>query len=183
MSGHPPSPPFIYRSKFLVPEHPTQLISGDFVQSGDFIFEIWLGCDTLFGPNAEYSNHYSDIPNLGMHLVSSYRGSTEEGEIVKSWGVRVAGMQSVFGGEGSSTSGRISSSIATHLTGLRIPPGSLPILSHTGELPLEFFYQARNPEGEWTGAALSFTLINKPDGFYVADTSIQPLSAQELSSR
>jgi hypothetical protein len=64
-----------------LPEHPTQLISGGYVQSGDFIFEIWLGCDTLFGPDAEEGTHYSDIPGLGMHLVLSY-GVRQKGQIV-----------------------------------------------------------------------------------------------------
>jgi hypothetical protein len=166
-----------------LPEHPTQLINGGFVQSGDFIFEILLGCDSLFGPNAEEGNLYSDIPNLGAHLVLSYRGKAEKGQIVDTWGVGGAGVPALMEGTGNSSSGIIAPGIATQLTGLRIPPDLLASLSRPEGVPLEFVYQARNPEEEWTGAALSFTLVNKPDGFYVTDTNIQPLSAQELSSR
>lgn len=163
-----------------LPEHPTQMISGGNVQSGDFIFEIWLGCDSLFGPDAEYSNHYSDIPGLGFHLALSYRGGTLDGEIIEAWGVQGEGVQATMDRDGSSTSGKISSSRMTHLTGLRIPPELLQNLSQANELPLEFIYQARDPQGEWAGAALFFTLIYKPDGFYLSDITIQPLSAQEL---
>jgi hypothetical protein len=166
-----------------LPMYPTQIIDGGFVQSGDFIFEILLGCDSLFGPNAEVSNHYSDIPGLGAHLVLSYRGSAEEGEILEAWGVREAGTQSVAGGEGSSMSGMIASSISTQLTGLRFPSELLPTLSHPGEYPLEFVYQARNPQGAWTGAVLGFTLVNQPDGFYLTDIEIQPLSSQQVSAQ
>jgi len=166
-----------------LPEHPTQLISGGFVQSGDFIFEILLGCDSLFGPNAEEGNLYSDIPDLGAHLVLSYRGKAEKGQIVDSWGVGGEGVPPMMEGSGSSSSGIIAPGIATHLTGIRIPPELMPSLSRPEGTPLEFVYQARNPEGEWTGAALAFTLVNKPDGFYVTDINIQPLSAQELSAR
>jgi len=159
-----------------LPEHPAHLIGGVYEQSGDFIFEILLGCDPLFGPEAEFSNHYSSIPGLGLHLVLSYRGSTEQGEILEAWGVRVAGMESVNDGEGSSTSGMISSSIGAHLTGLSIPSELLPSLSQPGEYPLEFVYQARNPQGIWTGVILTFTLINTPDGFYLTDFKLKPLS-------
>ena len=165
------------------PEHPTQLIGGGYVQSGDFIFEIWLGCDSLFGPKAEIGNHYSDIPGLGVHLVLSYQGTTEKGQIVDSWGVAGEGVPPLMEGSGSSSSGVIAPGIATQLTGIRIPPDLLPSLSNPEGIPLEFVYQARNPEGEWAGAALSFTLINKPEGFYSTDIDIQPLSAQELSAR
>ena len=165
------------------PEHPTQLINGGFVQSGDFIFEILLGCDSLFGPNAEEGNLYSDIPGLGAHLVLSYRGKAEKGQIVDTWGVGGAGVPPLMEGTGSSSSGIIAPGIATQLTGLHIPPELLPSLSRPEGVPFEFVYQARNPEGEWTGAALTFTLVNKPDGFYVTDIHIQPLSAQELSAR
>ena len=166
-----------------LPEHPTQLIDGGFVQSDDFIFEILLGCDSLFGPNAEEGNLYSDIPDLGAYLVLSYRGKAERGQIVDSWGVGGEGVPPMMEGSGSSSSGIIAPGIATQLTGIRIPPELLPSLSRLEGTPLEFVYQARNPEGEWTGAALAFTLVNKPDGFYVTDINIQPLSAQELSAR
>jgi hypothetical protein len=159
-----------------LPEHPVQLIGGGYVQSGDFIFEILLGCDSLFGPEAEYSNHYSDIPGLGLHLVLSYRGSAEQGEIVETWGVLYAGVESAMGSERSSTSGKISSSIGEHITGLSVPPELLPSLSQPWGHPLEFVYQARNPQGEWTGVVLTFTLINKSDGFYVTDVDLKPLS-------
>jgi hypothetical protein len=165
------------------PEHPTQLINGGFVQSGDFIFEILLGCDSLFGPNAEEGNLYSDIPGLGAHLVLSYRGKDEKGQVVDTWGVGGEGVPPMMEGTGSSSSGIIAPGIATQLTGIRIPPELMPSLSRPEGTPLEFVYQARNPEGEWTGAALTFTLVNKPNGFYVTDTNIQSLSAQELSAR
>lgn len=166
-----------------LPEHPTQLIDGGHVQSGDFIFEIWLGCDSLFGPDAELGNHHSDIPGLGVHLVLSYQGATEKGQIVDSWGVGGKGVPPLIEGSGSSSSGVIAPGIATQLTGIRIPPQLFPSLTNPEGIPLEFVYQARNPEGEWTGAALSFTLINKPEGFYLTDINIQPLSAEELSAR
>ena len=162
-----------------LPEHPSELIGGGYLQSGDFIFEIWLGCDSLFGPNAEYTNQYSDIPGLGLHLVLSYRGGTEAGEIVEAWGVREPGMRLEIGNE-SSSSGNISSSVATHLAGLRIPSELLPKLSQPGNLPLEFVYQARNPEGKWTGAVLAFTLVNKLDSIHVSEIEIHPLSEQDL---
>ncbi len=165
------------------PEHPAQFIGGGFVQSGDFIFEILLGCDSLFGPNAEYSNQYSDIPGLGVHLVLSYRGKTQKGQIVDTWGVGSVGVPPLMEGNGSSSSGIIAPGIATQLTGIRIPPELLPSLSRPEGIPLEFVYQARNPEGEWSGAVLSFTLVNKPDGFFVMDINIQPLSAQDLATR
>lgn len=165
------------------PEHPTQLINGGFVQSGDFIFEILLGCDSLFSPNAEEGNLYSDIPGLGAHLVLSYRGKAEKGQIVDIWGIGGAGVPPLMEGTGSSSSGIIAPGIATKLTGIRIPPELMPSLSRPEGTPLEIVYQARNPEGEWTGAALTFTLVNKPDGFYVTNTNIRPLSAQELSTR
>ena len=153
------------------------------MQSGDFIFEIWLGCDSLaLMLNLTIGTAISQV---WVCICSCHTSAKLRGEVlVEAWGDSPgAVMQPAMEGVGSSTSGRILSSTAEHLIGLQVPPELLPNLSQPGELPLEFVYQACNPQGEWTGAVLSFTLTNKPDGFYLMDIKIQPLSAQELSAQ
>lgn len=149
-----------------------QLLDGGQVESGDFTFEPWLLCGSLFKISG---GKQSEIEGLGVALHWSYAGREQDGIITLYAGIEPY-IQEIY----SDTSAKVGRT-ATEIEGIQVPALVLPDWSQA-ETPLRYVIKAQLPDGSLAGAALNFTLKREADGYRPVNIEVGALTAAELAS-
>jgi hypothetical protein len=153
---------------------PGKLIGGGVVKSGDFQINLYLFCDPSFRPDR--NDTYSEIAGLGIYQSLWYNGpDVNEPEskvtVYKDGEAYTQNIPAVALQRGSKVSQK---------SGIIPDPSALPNWS-APELPMRYFFTIRGAQGKLYGAALSFRLINTPQGFVARDIQTEALSSAELA--
>jgi LysM repeat protein len=158
---HPPdSPEFGQR--------PGLLIGGGTLKVGDFTFDLWLHCDSVFGTSGGNLDAQSEIAGLGINAFWTYHGADQVGDTQE-----YSGIEPYVALRGGSVDLMDGSGGGMNL-GLQFPLEIIPDFSKIDQLPLRFVYVLQTPRGETQGVVLAFTLERQPDGFYARQVSVAP---------
>jgi hypothetical protein len=149
-----------------------QLLGGGQVESGDFTFEPWLLCGSLFKITG---GKQSEIEGLGVALHWSYTGREQDGIITI-----YAGIEPYIQEINSDISARTGRT-TTEIEGIQVPALVLPDWSQA-ETTLRYVIKAQLPDGSLAGAALNFTLKREADGYRPVNIEVGGLTAGELAS-
>jgi LysM repeat protein len=156
---HPPdSPEFGQR--------PGLLIGGGTLKVGDFTFDLWLHCDSVFGTSGGNLDAQSEIAGLGIYAFWTYHGADQAGDTQEYSGIEPyvalrGGSVNLVDGSGGGMN-----------LGLQFPLEIIPDFSKIDQVPLRFVYVLQTPRGETQGVVLTFTLERQPDGFYARQVSV-----------
>ncbi|MBU1660674.1 MAG: hypothetical protein KKD28_04300 [Chloroflexi bacterium] len=148
------------------PARPAQLLGGGVVKSSDFIFDMWLYCDTSLSPSGEGAA-YSEIAGLGIHLVWRYNGPEIQGATDYSFGL---GQLAISGGgdSGPLTPG----SIAYYSGGIHSQEGALGKAIQSGDLVTITTQVTSGSLQE--SASFSFAFQPGTSGLKLAVTNLEP---------
>ncbi|MDI6696766.1 MAG: hypothetical protein QME21_17085 [Anaerolineales bacterium] len=159
-------------------QQPQALAGGGTVTSGDFTYKLWLTCGSQFSRAAQ-GYRFSEIDGLGLLTRWRYHGPDLESQYPDSRVVEYAGFEPfvVENGEAGPVQNNVG---AASLLGIQFPSDVLPDFSQM-EVKLRYVVKTVAPGGRIGGAALSFTLQRRADGYYPVNVQITPLTEQELS--
>jgi hypothetical protein len=170
--------PALSRAACTTPVHPADshefgqrpglLIGGGTLQVGDFTFDLWLHCDSIFGTSGGNLDTQSEIAGLGIYAFWTYHGVDQVGDTQEYSGIEPyvalrGGSVNLVDGSGGGMN-----------LGLQFPLEIIPDFSKIDRVPLRFVYVLQTPRGETQGVVLAFTLERQPDGFYARQVSVAP---------
>jgi LysM repeat protein len=170
--------PALARAACATPVHPSDssefgqrpglLIGGDTLQVGDFTFDLWLHCDSVFGTSGGNLDAQSEVAGLGIYAFWTYHGADQMGDTQEYSGIEPyvalrGGSVNLVDGSGGGMD-----------LGLQFPLEIIPDFSKIDRAPLRFVYVLQTPQGETQGAVLAFTLERQADGFYARQVSVAP---------
>jgi LysM repeat protein len=149
-------------------QRPGLLIGGGNLQVGDFNFDLWLHCDSVFGTSGGNLDAQSEIAGLGIYAFWTYHGTDQAGDTQEYSGIEPyialrGGSVNLVNGSGGGMN-----------LGLQFPLEIIPDFSKIDRVPFRFVYVVQTPKGETQGVALAFTLERQPDGFYARQISVAP---------
>lgn len=149
-------------------QRPGLLIGGGTLQVGDFTFDLWLHCDSIFGTSGDNMDAQSEIAGLGIYAFWTYHGADQMGDTQEYSGIEPyvalrGGSVNLVDGSGGGMN-----------LGLQFPLEIIPDFSKVDRAPLRFVYVLQTPKGEKRGVVLAFTLERQPDGFYARQVSVVP---------
>lgn len=158
----------------VYPEIPQAFIGGGRVESGDFKFDLWLGCDERYNNDTPSTpDTFSEINGLGVFSAYSYNGPEQDGTL---WDY--AGFEP-FIRQSSGVSPIGSGMQSFVIRGLQFSNDIIPDFTQQ-DTRLRYVYFAELPDGNRYGAALAFTLQRELEGYRPVDIDVTTLSAEEL---
>ncbi len=159
-------------------QQPQALAGGGKVESGDFTFSLWLACSTQFS-RAVQGYRFSEIDGLGILTRWTYHGPNLEDQYPDSRIVEYAGFEPFVTESGET--GPVGNNVgAAEMIGIQFPSDVLPDFSHE-EVSLRYVIKTVASGGRIGGAALSFTLRRRTDGFYPVNAQVSALTTEELN--
>jgi len=148
------------------------LLGGGELESGDFVFQLWLACDPVF-QRSSGGGDASEIDGLGLVLSWTYDGAGQDGRLTT-----FGGIEPYVSEKGSSEPAGPGTNF--EITGLRLPQGVIADWQ-AGDARLRYVLKAQLPDGSLAGAALIFTLARGADGFRPQDIRLEALSKNEMA--
>lgn len=153
-----------------LPLRPDRVLGGGTVESGPFVFDLWLYCDSGLGPDI---GPYLSIGGLGMHNAWVYMGPNVDGEVLYSFGVLPD-----ISPSGGWDHGLTTLSAAYHIHhGFCCQEESVLRQAIQSGGRVEFAVKVESGAGTY-GAVLSFMLIEAADGYDAQDIRVMPLMEQ-----
>ena len=149
------------------------LLGGGELESGDFVFKLWLACDPIFQRSGGSGIGYSEIDGLGLVLSWTYNGPGQDGQLTT-----FAGVEPYVRERGGSEP--VGPGTNFEITGLSLPKGVIADWQ-AADARLRYVLKAQLPDGSLAGAALTFTLAREADGFRPQDIRLVALSDSELA--
>lgn len=167
-----PFPQEAASARFGQPELSGGLLGGGELESGDFVFQLWLACDPVF-QRSSGGGDASEIDGLGLVLGWAFNGANQEGRLTT-----YAGVEPYVSETGSTEP--VGTGSGGEIHGLSLPQGVIADWQ-AADSHLRYVLKAQLPDGSLAGAALTFTLVRGADGFRPQDIRLVPLSYAELA--
>lgn len=154
---------------------------GEVIQSKEFTIELLLYCDEVFQPNANDSYYLSDISGLAVYHTWRYDGTEVNGGITGGITHVFFGIDPYIQWQGAVGGGLLQGYISQgQVAGIRFSPNIIPDFSK--KVSIRFVYVIEAPNGNLSGAVLSFDLQQVSDGLQPNNLLVTPLSEIELNS-